>query len=851
MKIFLAGCTFCLCAVSADAEISYWNPDQALAGADGAGDVGKAYNWSATPDGRGARPASLSDDGFESAALAPAWRFINADGAAGNGGFSQSGGKLRLSGRGQDFNQAQSYFTAIGRKDIQGSFDVTVRVDSQTRVSDWSKAGIVMANDLGNLDSGGLALVALTPKYGVIFGYNEAGSAKGRLTKTVSAGGLPLPWPVWLRLVRAADMVSAYYRTDSAAAWIPIGGTVPTIGLSSAVNSEVGLFTVAAEALAPAPQMVTAVFDDFRGGGGLASPDVDLRFDGSGPTAHSAAALTGDFAAGSLDFSGYYGPFSFNGKALSVAGKVRINAGMSVRAGGGSLVFTGNGGQDTLWTFSQDTLPALRKTGSATLVLMGGNLSAASLRIEAGTLDFNGQDLSLSGDLKIVNGDAASLLHLQGRTLKVGGNAAFSGRSAQERLGLNPGGIWILHVSGSLTADSAAIANSDASGFARGIAGNECQDGRGNKNWQFPAHPQPALILREPRDVFAKPGTKAVFSTQASGDAPLDYAWMREGDSAVLSRDSLLLLDSITAAQDHQRFYCIVANAAGKDTSYPALLRVRACDSSFVPPPDQTVMEGSGVRLAGTAGCASEVVWAPVSGPVPRLLDPGVDTLDFQAPRVRGDTTLVLKYNARFDSEWRSGNVAVTVKESIPDPIVGLPVLPVWNGDSPRSIRPNLSNAADLARFPQYPVRYQWSVTPLLSDSSLGGDSLLLANPPDDGNMVVTLCADNGGAVSCAMAGMEVRRITTSLRPAGRYPGPVWLAGAQLNWNVPGLVRILDWRGRRLWESRGAAGSSARIPWAAERALQMHTARMDFSASKQRSPQGTAITVSSSPLPGH
>jgi hypothetical protein len=172
--------------------------------------------------------------------------------------------------------------------------------------------------------------------------------------------------------------------------------------------------------------------------------------------------------------------------------------------------------------------------------------------------------------------------------------------------------------------------------------------------------------------------------------------------------------------------------------------------------------------------------------------------------------------------------VTVKVKDSIPDPAISLASLPPWNGDGIEVIKPKVANAADLAGFPTYPLRYLWSVNPLIADSSLAGDSLVLQNPTEDGNIEVSLCADNGGWPSCAKTVMEIRRVASSLLSGRPHAGPVWLSKSRLSWNAAGLARIVDWRGRVLWESWGASGFSAQLPAGAVRSLSVSSARMQF-----------------------
>jgi hypothetical protein len=62
------------------------------------------------------------------------------------------------------------------------------------------------------------------------------------------------------------------------------------------------------------------------------------------------------------------------------------------------------------------------------------------------------------------------------------------------------------------------------------------------------------------------------------------------------------------------------------------------------------------------------------------------------------------------------------------------------------------------------------------------------------------------------------------------HTGPVWFSGGGLSWNRAGMVRILDWNGRILWQRWGVPGATAQLPSDTERSLRAGAARMDFLA---------------------
>jgi hypothetical protein len=109
---------------------------------------------------------------------------------------------------------------------------LTVKVTAQQAVDPWSKAGLVLRNDLTapGVSQGYVALV-VTPGNGVSLQWQDAATPgyldqfAGSAVKTVTA-------PVWLRLSRNGSQVSGFYSTDGTA-WTQVGSAVTPAGAAS------------------------------------------------------------------------------------------------------------------------------------------------------------------------------------------------------------------------------------------------------------------------------------------------------------------------------------------------------------------------------------------------------------------------------------------------------------------------------------------------------------------------------------------------------------------------------------------------------------------------------------------
>ena len=203
-------------------------------------------------------------------------------------------------------------------------------------------------------------------------------------------------------------------------------------------------------------------------------------------TFNLGTALSHSFTTVSDGGGGPYGNLNFNSSQLHVTGNVQIGNVPTLTAGSGSLNFdAASGTQVFVPKSSGATHPAIFHAGAGTLQLATYNLTCLSFTQSGGALDFNGKSLTTisSGNLSITNGTSSTMVGLSGTTINVAGSASFSGTSGANRINLNPGAVWSLNVTGSLTASLASLDYSNASGSTSAGTCTNCADGGNNTNW--------------------------------------------------------------------------------------------------------------------------------------------------------------------------------------------------------------------------------------------------------------------------------------------------------------------------------------------------------------------------------
>ena len=173
---------------------------------------------------------------------------VGAVAAAGSAGFG--GNTFTIRGSGADiWGTADEFHWAFRR--LSGDFEVTTRVVTVQNVNSWTKAGLMIRES--NQPGSRHASIFATPGTEKPVAFQRRRTPNGASLHT--AGPVQAP-PVWLKLARAGDSVSAFYRTTATGDWIvvdtqTIAGLAPAVQVGLAVSSHVD------------GTLATATFDNF------------------------------------------------------------------------------------------------------------------------------------------------------------------------------------------------------------------------------------------------------------------------------------------------------------------------------------------------------------------------------------------------------------------------------------------------------------------------------------------------------------------------------------------------------------------------------------------------------------
>ena len=200
--------------------------------------------------------------------------------APGSVTVDEAAGTTTVVGRGDDIwgtaDQFQYAYTMI-----TGNGSMTVKVDSLANTHDWTKAGIMIRE---NLSAGSpFAMIAATGVNGVRFQARTMADQSATADDAVAtAEAKALAAPVWIKIERMFPMVNAYYSTDGVT-FVPMGWNPQVIPMSPA-PIYIGL---AVTSHSGANTYADAVFSELSSDGGVTP----------GPLTSVEIGLTGNAAA--------------------------------------------------------------------------------------------------------------------------------------------------------------------------------------------------------------------------------------------------------------------------------------------------------------------------------------------------------------------------------------------------------------------------------------------------------------------------------------------------------------------------------------------------------------------------
>jgi outer membrane protein assembly factor BamB/regulation of enolase protein 1 (concanavalin A-like superfamily) len=126
------------------------------------------------------------------------------------GSATASGGTFTVKGAGNDIWGNADQFNYAWQP-LNGDGTITAQVTAQANTDPWAKAGVMIK--ASTTTGSKYAMMAVTPGHGLHFQYNFTGDVAGSASSTL---------PVWVRLARSGNTITAYSSTDGQN-WTQVG----------------------------------------------------------------------------------------------------------------------------------------------------------------------------------------------------------------------------------------------------------------------------------------------------------------------------------------------------------------------------------------------------------------------------------------------------------------------------------------------------------------------------------------------------------------------------------------------------------------------------------------------------
>ena len=170
-----------------------------------------------------------------------------------------------------------------------------------------------------------------------------------------------------------------------------------------------------------------------------------------------------------------------------------------------------------------------------------------------------------------------------------------------------------------------------------------------------------------------------------------------------------------------------------------------------------SVPEGKSAAITAEAGGAQKVYWLFKKDGVDTIA--AVDRFNFtiDAGRVTGDQSFILQFKAIYANEVKTKDIAVAIREDIPEPVFTLKAPAKWDGRQTIEVVPQIANLKEMQAKGVGTPEYNWTVSDIAVIKEFAPGKLILKRAQNSGKMIVTLALGNGGAKVTGATAIRVR----------------------------------------------------------------------------------------------
>ena len=155
--------------------------------------------------------------------------------------------------------------------------------------------------------------------------------------------------------------------------------------------------------------------------------------------------------------------------------------------------------------------------------------------------------------------------------------------------------------------------------------------------------------------------------------------------------------------------------------------------------------EGENAELIAKAGGAQKTYWILKRDDREEVVATNRFRFVFDTGRVSNDAKASLQFKAVYADGVKTKDIAITIKETIPEPIFTLKVPTQWDGRSTIEVVPQIKNLAAMQTANVADLKYEWSAEPFAVIKEVAPGKLRLLRSQNSGKLTMTVKVSNGG----------------------------------------------------------------------------------------------------------
>lgn len=172
---------------------------------------------------------------------------------------------------------------------------------------------------------------------------------------------------------------------------------------------------------------------------------------------------------------------------------------------------------------------------------------------------------------------------------------------------------------------------------------------------------------------------------------------------------------------------------------------VKAGSAFSVSATNLPVPEGKSATVTAEAGGAQKIYWILKRDGIEKVVAVDRFSFTFDAGRVSGDTQATLQFKAVYPGEVKTRDIAIAIKEDLPDPAFTLRAPAKWDGRTTIEVAPRIANLSAMQAKGAGTLDIAWSVAGMAVIKEVAPGKLILHRSQNSGKLVVTATIGNGG----------------------------------------------------------------------------------------------------------